>query len=195
MRRRNRLIRAMAGVLAAAVLGGCGGSASPAAKTEAQAEQKKAEESKPEETRAEESGTKAQADKKEETKSAGSETSWPEKPISIICPAAPGGGTDTNTRLIAKYLTKELGQPVTVVNIAGSSGAMGLKEAKNSAPDGYTYVYFKEDTVTNEKLGVMDFGYQDLDMIANLFKKDMFLVGSRDIKDIASLTEAAKAHN
>lgn len=190
MNKRSKLAKVMAGIMAAAVLGGCSGAAPAASKAETQQTDK----GMAGDIKVQEADTKAETGSGTDADSARSETSWPEKAVSIICPAAPGGGTDTNTRLIAKYLTKELGQPVTVVNIAGSSGAMGLKEAKNAAPDGYTFVYFKEDTVTNEKLGVMDFGYKDLDMVANLFKKDMFLVGSRDIKDIATLTEMAKAH-
>lgn len=185
MKKGSRLVNVMVGLLVTAVLGGCSGSAPSGVKVESQEKTEKADS-------AEDKSTEVVL--ASDDKGSQAEISWPEKPISIICPAAPGGGTDTNTRFIAKYLTKELGQPVTVLNIAGSSGAMGLKEAKNSAPDGYTFVYFKEDTVTNEKLGIMDFGYKDLDMIANMFKKDMFLVGSRDIKDIATLTEMAKAH-
>ncbi len=118
-------------------------------------------------------------------------TEWPQKAVSLIVPAGAGGGTDTNARLLAKYLTAELGQPVNVVNITGSSGAMGLKEAKNSENDGYTFVYFNEDTVTNQKLGVMDFGYEDLDMIANLYHVDMYLVGNGSIPDVETLKKKA----
>jgi len=117
---------------------------------------------------------------------------WPAKPINLIVPASAGGGTDMNARLLAKYLTEKLGQSVTVTNVAGSSGALGLKEGKDADPDGYTFVYFNEETVTNEVLGVMDFGYKDFKMVGNVFEVPMFLVGSSDIPDIATLTKLAK---
>src|SRR5262245_57854443 len=50
---------------------------------------------------------------------------WPERPITLIVPYAPGGYTDLTARLTAKYLEKALGQPVVVDNRAGAGGIVG----------------------------------------------------------------------
>lgn len=198
MRKRRMLAAAAAGIMmAAAILGGCSGKSTAGSQTKGEAAESVSAGA--DQTTAGQSGEDKEAKDQKAEAAAGNgqagsqaDTQWPQKAVSLIVPAGAGGGTDTNARLLAKYLTEELGQPVTVVNIAGSSGAMGLKEARNAANDGYTFVYFNEDTVTNQKLGVMDFGYQDLDMISNVFQIDMFLVGNSDIPDVAALKKTAQ---
>jgi tripartite-type tricarboxylate transporter receptor subunit TctC len=66
---------------------------------------------------------------------------WPSRPIKLIAPYPPGGQTDIVSRWLGDRLTPVLGQPVLVENRAGAQGAVGLQAAKNSAPDGYTFVY------------------------------------------------------
>jgi tripartite-type tricarboxylate transporter receptor subunit TctC len=64
--------------------------------------------------------------------------SYPSRPIELIAPYAPGGGTDTSARLLASYASKKLGQPVQVVNVTGASGITGSLQMLNAAADGYT---------------------------------------------------------
>ena len=63
---------------------------------------------------------------------------YPDKPIRLIVPFAPGGVTDTSGRLVAEALSRRLGQPITVENKAGASGNIGTQQVATAAPDGYT---------------------------------------------------------
>lgn len=64
---------------------------------------------------------------------------WPtDRSIDLIVGFAPGGGTDITARTLARYLEKELGTTVVVVNKPGASGAIGLGYVGRAKPDGYT---------------------------------------------------------
>jgi tripartite-type tricarboxylate transporter receptor subunit TctC len=63
---------------------------------------------------------------------------WPERPITLIIPAAPGGTTDIAARLIADKLGARLGQQVIVENRAGAAGIIGAQTLARAKPDGYT---------------------------------------------------------
>jgi tripartite-type tricarboxylate transporter receptor subunit TctC len=66
------------------------------------------------------------------------QTSYPDKPITMIVPFPPGGVADTVARPVADALSRELKQPVVVENRAGAGGAVGIGAASRAAPDGYT---------------------------------------------------------
>ncbi|MFM8822551.1 MAG: Bug family tripartite tricarboxylate transporter substrate binding protein, partial [Limnohabitans sp.] len=63
---------------------------------------------------------------------------YPNKPITMVMPYAPGGPGDTITRLFAGSMQKILGQQIVVDNTAGASGAIGTAKVARSKPDGYT---------------------------------------------------------
>ncbi len=63
---------------------------------------------------------------------------WPSKPIKLVVPYAPGGYTDGVSRITARFMEKELGQPIVVENRAGGGGIVGTDFLSKSANDGYT---------------------------------------------------------
>ncbi|HET9650955.1 MAG TPA: tripartite tricarboxylate transporter substrate-binding protein, partial [Usitatibacter sp.] len=63
---------------------------------------------------------------------------WPNKPIRMIVPFAPGGASDFVARILAPKLGDALGQQIVIENKAGASGNIGMEFAAKSAPDGYT---------------------------------------------------------
>jgi tripartite-type tricarboxylate transporter receptor subunit TctC len=63
---------------------------------------------------------------------------YPSRPITLIVPAAPGGGNDTVARVIAEKMSRLLGQQLVVENRAGAGGTIAARQVARSEPDGYT---------------------------------------------------------
>ena len=63
---------------------------------------------------------------------------YPNKPVTLIVPFAPGGSTDLLARLLKKYATKHIGQELVIVNRPGAGATIGWNEVVAAPPDGYT---------------------------------------------------------
>ena len=72
---------------------------------------------------------------------AASALAWPTKPVTLVVPYPPGGGTDVIARIVQEPLTKELGQPVIIENRGGAGGSVGTAAAAKATPDGYTLLF------------------------------------------------------
>jgi tripartite-type tricarboxylate transporter receptor subunit TctC len=81
---------------------------------------------------------------------------YPDHPIRMLVPFAPGGGTDTATRIVMKKVGEQLGQTVVVENKPGAGGALAYAEVARSKPDGYTL------TVGSAHLSLMGLIYDKL---------------------------------
>jgi tripartite-type tricarboxylate transporter receptor subunit TctC len=74
---------------------------------------------------------------------------FPSKPINLVVPFAPGGGTDSIARDLAKNLTEQLGQTVIVDNRAGGGGAIGAQMVAKAEPDGHTLLFVTSTFITH----------------------------------------------
>jgi tripartite-type tricarboxylate transporter receptor subunit TctC len=72
--------------------------------------------------------------------------SFPDKPIRVIVPFAPGGLVDGSMRALAPRMSEALGQPVVVENRAGAGGVIGMADVARSPADGYTLLFGIEST-------------------------------------------------
>ena len=123
---------------------------------------------------------------------------YPNRPIRIIVPFAPGGATDIPARLIAPKLTEALGQPVVIENRTGAGGIIGIQAAAQSPPDGYTLLM-----ATNAELVMHPSIYpklpydvsKDFIPVSIMLESPMLLVtsASSSFNSVADVLAAARA--
>ena len=80
------------------------------------------------------------------------QSSWPNKTVRLVVPAAAGGPVDLVARVLAEKLTSTLGQTFIVDNRAGAGHLIGTEAAARSAPDGYTFLVVTTPHVINPAL-------------------------------------------
>jgi tripartite-type tricarboxylate transporter receptor subunit TctC len=78
--------------------------------------------------------------------------SWPTKPIRVVVPFPPGGGTDIVARTVTPKMAEILGQPFVIENRAGAGGNIGTDAVAKSAADGYTLLVASASTAINTTL-------------------------------------------
>ncbi|MDO9405243.1 MAG: tripartite tricarboxylate transporter substrate binding protein [Polaromonas sp.] len=123
---------------------------------------------------------------------------YPNKPIRLIVPQAPGGGSDTIGRYVADKLGQSLGQTVVVENKPGAAGMLGAEYVKNAPADGYTLLLSAIDTITAPMVSVRKpfDGVKDFAPVTQLAQSpNVWLVGpSFEGKTMADLVTQAKAN-
>ena len=72
---------------------------------------------------------------------------FPTRPITWVVPFAPGGITDTTSRIVAEEMAKTLGQSVLIDNRGGAGGTVGTEQVARAKPDGYTMIYGTQGTM------------------------------------------------
>jgi tripartite-type tricarboxylate transporter receptor subunit TctC len=115
---------------------------------------------------------------------------YPSRPITMIVPLAPGGSTDVLGRIMAQAISKRLGQPVVVENVAGAAGTIGVTRAERSTPDGYTILWGMWGTnVANGAIYKLPFDLlNDFEPIA-LVATQPFLIDARKTMPANNLKE------
>jgi len=87
---------------------------------------------------------------------------FPDRPIRIIVPFAPGGNVDIVTRVVGEKLLTELGQPIVVENRTGAGGSIGAEQVARATPDGYTLLMGSSGPLTVNPFVQAKMGYDPL---------------------------------
>lgn len=122
---------------------------------------------------------------------------YPTKPIDIIVPYSPGGGTDIMFRTIEKIISqyKLVPQPINIINKPGGGGAIGKAFCLSRPADGYTFTCFDIGTVSQQIDGKAKWDYRkDFSYIARLVSDINLLIVRKDspYNDVKELVEAIK---
>lgn len=119
---------------------------------------------------------------------------YPAKPVTVIVPMNPGGGTDLVGRAFAEALKKQMGQSFVVENVPGAGSAIGTTKLHGSKPDGYTLGVVGGFLVSTSLLGAAKFPVSDLTHIARLSQETFVLAVKSDApwKTLGEYIEASK---
>jgi tripartite-type tricarboxylate transporter receptor subunit TctC len=123
---------------------------------------------------------------------------FPNKPIRIIVPFAPGGSGDITARLVGKYIEEKTGQPFIVENKPGANGIVGAMSVKVAPPDGYTLMLATTSTNAANVHMYKNPGYdpeKDFQVVGIIGSSGAFLVvpAESPYKTLADLLADAKA--
>jgi tripartite-type tricarboxylate transporter receptor subunit TctC len=123
---------------------------------------------------------------------------YPMRPVRIVVPSSPGGGTDILARLMAKKLAESMGQPFIVENRPGAGQALGINVVARAAPDGHTLLMAASAIVLNQVLSkktpydtLRDFA--PVSLVATV-SNVLVVHPSLPVKTEAELIDYAKAH-
>lgn len=123
---------------------------------------------------------------------------FPDRPVRLVVPFAPGGSSDLAARLIAEPMAERLGQPVVVENRAGAGGTLGAELVARSAPDGHTMLIAATGALTinpHVTPGTAFDPRRDLAPVCRVFTTDHALVVTPSLpaRSLAEFIALAKA--
>ncbi len=115
---------------------------------------------------------------------------YPDRPIRLIVPFAPGGSTDTLARIYKKAIEDSglLPVPLVIVNVDGAGGTIGSRRAKNAPPDGYTILLLHQAILTARHSGKVLYGPEAFTAIAGTGQSQLIIATAsesrfRDLRD------------
>ena len=122
---------------------------------------------------------------------------WPDRPIRLMTPFAPGGGSDILARALGPLVSEAIGQTIVVDNRPGGGGTLGAGMAVNAAPDGYTFILVSGSYGANAALH--DLPYDSVtDITPIILVGETGLIATmhpkRPIKSVKELIAYAKAN-
>jgi tripartite-type tricarboxylate transporter receptor subunit TctC len=122
---------------------------------------------------------------------------YPEKPVTIVVPTAPGGGNDAMARIISQKFSQALGQPVIIDNKAGGNGAIASEYVARASPDGYTIMFgYIATHAMNPALQKLRYDpVADFEPIGLVATSPVLMVVNPDagVKDVADFLKQARA--
>ena len=125
------------------------------------------------------------------------EDAWPNRPVRVIVPLAPGGGIDFIARTVGEYVSRQIGQQVVVENRTGAGGTLGMDAAMKSPPDGYTVLVTNDNAASAPHILGLPYDYtQELVPVINLAWQPQVLAvhPSLGVNSLAELIAHVKAN-
>jgi tripartite-type tricarboxylate transporter receptor subunit TctC len=122
--------------------------------------------------------------------------SWPQRPVRLVVPLAPGGSVDTVARLIASRLSDDLGQQFVVDNRAGAGGVIGTAIVARAEADGHTLLMMSGAFAANAALYALPYDpVKDIAPVALIASGPLILVAHPSLKaeSVKELVELARA--
>lgn len=120
----------------------------------------------------------------------------PERPLTMVVAFAAGGGTDVAARTIARFMERDLGQSVVVLNRPGAGGEIGFTELARARPDGYTIGFINTPTIVTIPIERRTrFTLDDFSLIANIVDDPggIWVMPDSPWRTLADLLAAARA--
>jgi tripartite-type tricarboxylate transporter receptor subunit TctC len=131
--------------------------------------------------------------------SSGAAAAYPEKPIRLVIPSAPGGSPDVLMRILAQQLSQQMGVPIVVENKPGASFVLGTMDVVKAPADGYTLGYGNIVSLAINRSLLSKVPYdveRDLTLVSNCVQVFNFLAVNNDlpVRSVAELIAYAKKH-
>jgi len=123
---------------------------------------------------------------------------FPQHPVRIIVPLAPGGSVDLTARIVAEKMSEILGQSVVVENLAGGGGTIGASAAAQAKPDGYTMLMGSSSSIAVNPTLMKDIPYDPVNdfepvTLVSYAPNVLVVPASLGVDTLQQLVEKAKA--